>query len=157
MILIDNRSGEELPVDEYVALAAFVVHEGRGLVYHFCQEQKWDTKPRPSCTTSDERELSISLVDSEEMHALNKEYRGIDAPTDVLAFENDGELLGDVIICPAIAREHALEFESDFTSEMELMLTHGILHLLGYDHIEENEAQRMENRENKILELWRTR
>ena len=134
MILIDNRSGEELPEEEYLALATFVMGK---------ENQNEDS------------ELSISLVNQDEIHALNREYRGMDAPTDVLAFENDGELLGDVVVCPAVAREHAEEFDSSFKGEMDLMLIHGILHLLGYDHIEESDAELMEARENELLELWK--
>ncbi|MDR2035790.1 MAG: rRNA maturation RNase YbeY [Coriobacteriales bacterium] len=135
-IEVDNRSGEELPEQEYQELAAFVLaQEG----------------------ASEECELAISLVTPAEIHSLNKTYRGIDAPTDVLSFENDGELLGDVIICSAVAREHALDFDSDFASEMALMLTHGVLHLLGYNHEEDAEAEAMEARENQLLVAWRTR
>ena len=134
MIFVDNRSGQELPLDEYEALAAFVIK---------------------SENQSDDNELSVSLVTTEEMHVLNKQYRDIDAPTDVLAFENDDELLGDVVVCPAIAKEHAEDFESDFAAEIELMLTHGILHLLGYDHLDDADARRMESKENEILQRWR--
>jgi len=134
MIFIDNRCGEDLPTDEYLALAAFVISE-------------------EDC--GDDSELSISLVNQEEIQTLNKEYRSIDAPTDVLAFENDDELLGDVVVCPAIARVHAEDFDSSFPNELELMLIHGILHLLGYDHIEDSEAEHMEARENELLELWK--
>ena len=137
MILVDNRSGEELPIMEYEALAAFVLEQ---------------SETKPSTT-----ELSISLVGLSEMHDLNRDYRGKDAPTDVLAFENDGDLLGDVVICPPIAREHALEFDSSFEDEMALMLTHGILHLLGHTHEGDTEAKVMEARENELLELWRTK
>ena len=95
------------------------------------------------------------MVDRDEMHALNREYRGIDAPTDVLSFENDEALLGDVVVCAAVAREHAEDFDSDFASEMALMLIHGILHLLGYDHADDAEAEVMEARENELLGLWK--
>ncbi|MCL2807313.1 MAG: rRNA maturation RNase YbeY [Coriobacteriia bacterium] len=135
IITVDNRSGEELPVDEYQALAAFVLQ----------QEQ-----------VNDDVELSISLVGHAEMHALNKKYRGIDRPTDVLAFENDDELLGDVIVCPSVARQHAEEFTTGFPDEMALMLTHGILHLRGYDHLDDAEATIMEQRENELLNQWRS-
>lgn len=132
-LILDNRCGEALPTDDYLALAGFVL-----------------TAESASAAV----ELSISLVDSDEMQALNRQYRGIDSPTDVLSFENDGELLGDVVICPKLAREHARDFDSSFANEMALMLTHGILHLLGYDHIDDAEAAIMEARENQLLELW---
>jgi probable rRNA maturation factor len=133
MVSIDNRSGEVLAEDTHLALAEFVLR----------QEQ-----------SGEDTELAISLVSPAEMQELNNTYRGIDAPTDVLAFTNDDELLGDVIICPVIAREHAKEFDSDFESEMALMLTHGILHLLGYTHDSDAEAKTMEARENELLEAW---
>ncbi len=135
ILTVDNRSGEELPEADYEALAAFVLKE----------------------EAAEKVELSISLVSVEEIHDLNKAYRGIDAPTDVLSFENDEPLLGDVIICPEVARDHARDFDSDFASEMELMLTHGILHLKGYDHIDDSCAEVMEARENELLQAWRSR
>jgi GTP-binding protein Era len=101
-----------------------------------------------------EVELSISFVDKPEIHALNLQWRGIDAPTDVLSFECDAQMLGDVVICPAVAAEHARDFDSTFKAEMALMLTHGILHLLGYDHIDDAEAEVMEARENELIGLW---
>ncbi len=136
ILIVDNRSGEELPEDEYRDLATFVLtQEG----------------------AEDNAELSISLVGSDEMHQLNRTYRGIDAPTDVLSFENDDELLGDVIICPEVAREHARDFASSFEAEMALMLIHGILHLMGYDHHEDAEAELMEAKENNYLAAWSER
>ena len=134
-IYLDNRCSEQLPEAEYTALAEYVLQAEQALP---------------------ESELSISLVSVQEIHELNRQYRGIDAPTDVLAFENDGELLGDVVLCPAIAREHAQDFDSDFNSEMELMLTHAILHLCGYDHQNDEEAEAMEARENELLDAWRS-
>lgn len=136
ILYLDNRSGEDLPELTYQALAEFALRAEHA---------------------AEESELSLSLVDVDEIHSLNREYRGIDAPTDVLSFENDGDLLGDVIICPVVAREHAQDFDSDFDSEMELMLVHGILHLRGYDHIDDAEAEAMEARENELLRLWRAR
>lgn len=136
IIELDNRSTEELSVDAYCALAAFVMQE-------------------EGC--SEDTELSISLVDVDEIHALNRDYRGLDAPTDVLSFENDDELLGDVIICPEVARQHAEDFDSSFEHEMELMLTHGILHLCGFDHEDDAEGDAMEARENELLTKWRAR
>jgi probable rRNA maturation factor len=133
-VVVDNRSGEELFEDAYAALAAFVMAEE---------------------SVAEDTELSLSLVDLDEMQALNRAYRGIDAPTDVLSFENDGELLGDIIICPAVARRHAEDFDSDFASEMELMVVHGILHLTGHDHVDDAQGDVMEAREDELLKAWK--
>jgi probable rRNA maturation factor len=133
IIEIDNRTPETLPEEQYLALAEFVLQAEQA--------------------TSD-IELSISLVGIKEIHQLNQQYRNIDAPTDVLSFECDEQVLGDVIICPVVAQEHAIDFDSDFEAEMNLMLVHGILHLLGYDHIDDDEAEIMEARENELLRLW---
>jgi len=143
-IAVHNRSNEPLLLDTLEALAQFVLTQEHA----------------PTAV-----ELAVSLVSVDEIHSLNRRYRNIDAPTDVLSFECDdahgqptcdGEplLLGDVIIAPAVAREHARDFNSTFDDEMALMLTHGILHLLGYDHLEDREAQHMEARENELLALW---
>ena len=81
-----------------------------------------------------EVEISLSYVDEDEMHELNHEWRGIDRTTDVLSFECDSAFDEDI---PA--------------DECRLMLVHGMLHLLGYDHIEDDEAEVMEAREDAIL------
>lgn len=136
IIAVNNRSEEKLFLEHYRALAGFVMSEE---------------------ALGEDTELSISLVTPLEIQGLNKTYRFVDAPTDVLSFENEGELLGDILICPAVAREHAENFASCFSDEMELMLTHGILHLCGYDHEDDDEAAAMEARENELLSAWRTR
>jgi probable rRNA maturation factor len=89
-------------------------------------------------------ELSISLVKANEMADLHQRYLGEPGPTDVLSFPQDEEapadqreLLGDVVICPEVARAQS----EDLQAELRLLLVHGILHLLGYDH-EEEEARR---------------
>ena len=107
-------------------------------------------------------EVSISIVNNDEIHQLNRQWRGIDKPTDVLSFEcdsvwdntiSDDDLteLGDVIIAPDVIVEQAKQFGNTPQNEMRLMLVHGMLHLLGYDHIIDDEAQIMESREDEIL------
>jgi probable rRNA maturation factor len=114
----------------------------------------------------DTAELSVSFVDDAEIAELNARWRHIEGPTDVLSFpmdepdtpeSMDEEVipLGDIVIAPAVARRQATEFGSTFTEEVELLLAHGILHLLGYDHVEDDEAVEMENLERKILSGWR--
>ncbi|MGH2685797.1 MAG: rRNA maturation RNase YbeY [Actinomycetota bacterium] len=91
-------------------------------------------------------ELAVSLVDSKEMSALHERYMGERVPTDVLSFTMDEEgLLGDVIICPEVARSQ----NEDLDAELRLLLVHGILHLLGYDHDREDERRAMWERQER--------
>lgn len=85
-------------------------------------------------------ELSVSLVTPEEMADLHGRYLDDQEPTDVLSFTMDEDgLLGDVVICPAVAAEQ----NRDLEAELRLLLVHGILHLLGYDHDQEEERRAM--------------
>ena len=111
----------------------------------------------------DERcEISVTFVDMNEIHELNREYRGVDRPTDVLSFpqfedmDNDipeqGEIcLGDVVICRDKAAEQAEEFGHSFEREIVYLFVHSILHLMGYDHMEEDEKKVMRSREEEIM------
>ena len=107
-------------------------------------------------------EISLSYVDEEEMHGLNREWRGIDRTTDVLSFECDSPFdeelpadepveLGDIILAPEVIARQAPGFGNSPADECRLMLVHGMLHLLGYDHIADDEAEVMEAREDAIL------
>ena len=112
----------------------------------------------------DERcEISVTFVDMEEIHELNKLHRGVDKPTDVLSFPQfedvceeapeEGEIcLGDVVICREKAAEQAEEFGHSFEREILYLFVHSVLHLLGYDHMEEGEKKVMRAREEKIME-----
>jgi probable rRNA maturation factor len=76
-------------------------------------------------------ELALSFVTEEEMAGLHERFMGEPGPTDVLAFsQDDRELLGDVVVCPAVAGHH----NPDLPAELRLLVVHGVLHLLGYDH-----------------------
>lgn len=110
-------------------------------------------------------EVCVSFVGVDEIHELNRDYRGIDRPTDVLSFGIDDPdeepefedgpdeilMLGDVIICPQIVTDQAPGFGNTPADEMRLLLTHGCLHLMGYDHEDEQEAQQMEALERHYL------
>ena len=111
----------------------------------------------------EEAELSITLTDDEHIHALNKEYRGVDRATDVLSFafrESDEpevidaefEILGDVIISLERAKSQAKEFGHSFLREVIFLEVHGLLHLLGYDHIDDDERQEMETEQRFIMD-----
>lgn len=99
--------------------------------------------------------ISIALVSEDEIKKLNKEYRGINSPTDVLSFENDSKLgfgLGEVVICLQEVKKNAMINKSTFKKELAKILTHGILHLLGYNHEKsEREAKKMEKKEDSYL------
>ncbi len=110
-------------------------------------------------------EISISFVDDGRMQELNREYRGIDRPTDVLSFECDNlddgfdipgfeedvYELGDIVIAPDVAQAQAPTFGMSFADEVSLLLVHGVLHLCGYDHMDDEQAELMEARETRIL------
>jgi len=105
-----------------------------------------------------ESELLIRIVDRDEIQTLNNTYRHKDKPTNVLSFpsdlpiEIDESILGDVVICTDVVLEEANEQKKTFDNHLTHMAVHGTLHLLGYDHIEENDAIKMEALEIKILE-----
>lgn len=118
----------------------------------------------PSCS-----EVSISFVDDGAIRELNRLYRGLDKPTDVLSFECDGAddgfgsapadgeapfQLGDVVVAVDVAREQAPAYGLDFGEELSLLVTHGLLHLCGYDHLADDEAAAMEAREQELLESF---
>lgn len=113
---------------------------------------------------SENTEVDITIVTDEEIHVLNRDYRGVDRATDVLSFaldEGDDEpeilgaeaehLLGDIIISAEKANEQAEEFGHGLNREIVYLAVHGMLHLLGYDHMVEDEKIVMRKREEEIL------
>lgn len=97
-------------------------------------------------------EISLALVGPGRMRKLNKKYRGKNRVTDVLAFPGNG--LGEIVICLREVKKNAKRFGLSFEKELAKVLTHGILHLLGYDHEKsEKEAKEMEEKENQYLKL----
>ncbi|PSW59627.1 rRNA maturation RNase YbeY [Photobacterium leiognathi subsp. mandapamensis] len=103
-------------------------------------------------------EVTIRLVDEADSHELNLEYRGKDRPTNVLSFPFEAppgielELLGDLIICRQVVEKEALEQNKPLKAHWAHMVVHGSLHLLGYDHIEDDEAEEMEGLETEIMQ-----
>ena len=106
-------------------------------------------------------ELSVSFVGDERIAQLNAEWRGVEGPTDVISLECErpddpglapGEVcsLGDVILAPAYIARQARAMGTTRADESRLLLVHGLLHLLGYDHLEDDEAERMERREDEL-------
>jgi probable rRNA maturation factor len=103
-------------------------------------------------------ELLLRLVSIEEIQSLNKTYRGFDKPTNVLSFPTDfpveiqEAILGDVVVCPKVVSVQALEQGKSFEHHLIHMVLHGVLHLLGYNHIYPVEALKMETLEIKLLQ-----
>lgn len=99
-----------------------------------------------------DREISIILTDDATLRALNKKYRKIDKPTNVLSFETgDSELMGDIFISFDTTMREAVAESKNFTDHATHLIVHGILHLLGYDHIDDKDAGRMEALESYVL------
>jgi probable rRNA maturation factor len=121
-------------------------------------------------------EVSLIFSDEATIAALNLQFLGKVGPTDVLSFPIDSEpeptgrvpdaggsgpgdppaneipqLIGDIVICPAVAARNALEHECPLDDEIALLIVHGVLHLMGWDHVADDEAERMEARERELL------
>lgn len=115
---------------------------------------------------SGEIEVSITFVDNEQIQAINKQYRNIDKPTDVISFaleeRSEGEveivgvtmprILGDIVISIPKAKQQANDYNHSFHRELGFLALHGFLHLLGYDHETEEEELMMFQRQKEILE-----
>ncbi|ABE54102.1 protein of unknown function UPF0054 [Shewanella denitrificans OS217] len=108
--------------------------------------------------TLDTAELTIRLVEIAESQSLNHDYRGKDKPTNVLSFPFEAPpgmelpLLGDLVICVAVVEQEALEQNKPLQAHWAHMVIHGCLHLLGYDHIIDQEAEEMESLETQLIE-----
>ena len=113
----------------------------------------------------DDCEISLSIVTNEEIHEINKQFRGIDSPTDVLSFpmltyeegeeadvnENGEIVLGDIIISIDRAKEQAEEYGHSLKRELAFLAVHSMLHLMGYDHMVKEEEEEMFRRQKEIL------
>jgi len=97
------------------------------------------------------KELSIALVSPKRAAELNKKYRKKDTVANVLSFAEPELGLGEIVICPQEVRKEAKKYGMMFEQGLAWMLVHGILHLLGYDHVKEGEARRMEQKEHRYL------
>ncbi|NTW27992.1 MAG: rRNA maturation RNase YbeY [Coriobacteriia bacterium] len=141
--ITSHREPEPLDLSAFERLAGFVL----------------DREEAP-----DTIELSVAIVDVDEIAELNRVYRGKEGPTDVLSFGCDDPCavsdsdepitLGDVVIAPEIAEAQAAEYGHTVEEELNLLLVHGVLHLLGYDHEEDDDAEVMQARERSLLTAW---
>ena len=110
-------------------------------------------------------EVSVTLTDDAHIHVLNRDYRGVDRPTDVLSFaltESEepaiidaprGVVLGDLVISLERAATQAEEYGHSFLRELSFLTVHGMLHLLGYDHIEEEDRLEMEEEQRHVMDV----
>ena len=101
-------------------------------------------------------EISLRIVGEDEIAALNSQYRGLGNPTNVLSFPagicvEEVEFLGDIVICSKVVKLESDQYGRDFSDRYAHMLIHGLLHLLGYDHMEEVSQTRMEQLETDLL------
>lgn len=118
---------------------------------------------------SEDTEIDVTIVDDEEIHAINRDYRGIDHPTDVISFALDDELedsdepelldgpeehlLGDIIISAETAQRQGEEFGHGLEREILYLGVHSLLHLLGYDHIDPDDKKLMRVKEEEALRV----
>lgn len=141
--VVSHREPEPLDLSAFERLAAFVL----------------DREEAPVAV-----ELSIAIVGLAEMSQLNTRFRGKEEPTDVLSFPCDDPCtvaapdeplaIGDVVLAPEIAEAQAAEYGHTVEEELNLLLVHGVLHLLGYDHEGDEEAAAMQARERALLQAW---
>ena len=151
----DEQSDHPVDIERWIALCEAVLRE---------EGVRGDT------------EVSLLFVDEASIAALNQQFMGHAEPTDVLSFPIDADdeptgrvpdaggtgpveppppeipqLIGDIVICPSVAARNAHDHECSLDDEIALLVVHGILHLLGWDHEEDEEAERMEARERELL------
>jgi len=154
MIVIENIQNKINYTDEMKELIEKVVHESLA-------NEKFEF----------ENEVSITFVDNEQIREINREYRNIDKPTDVLSFPilditngkinteiheydmDEGRLLlGDIIVSLEKALEQSKEYGHSFERELAFLISHGMYHLLGYDHMNEQDEKMMMAKQEKVLE-----
>lgn len=139
-IYIDNRQ-DKVEIDENIyevlekVIKECLILEGKSLNY----------------------EISLSFVDNEEIKELNREYRNVDKETDVLSFPLEEDfsvptpLLGDIIISAEKALEQSREYAHSLLREIAYLTAHSMFHLLGYDHMEEDEKKIMRDKEKEVM------
>ena len=136
-----------------------VQHASNGQIPSEKQFKQWVelAASAPLNQHDDEQELTIRIVDNDESQNLNYSYRNKNKPTNVLSFpyeQNPGihvPLLGDLVVCAPIVIQEAAEQEKPLESHWAHMVLHGVLHLLGYDHIQPEDAEEMEQLEVTLM------
>ncbi|HHV26260.1 MAG TPA: rRNA maturation RNase YbeY [Tissierellia bacterium] len=140
-VYIDNRQDEITIDDELIELMEKVMKECLAL-----EEKGFDT------------EISVSFVNNKEIQELNREYRNVDSSTDVLSFPMTDDfslihipILGDIVISLEKALSQAEEYGHSFNREVAYLTAHSMFHLLGYDHMKEDEKQVMRKKEKQVM------
>lgn len=108
-------------------------------------------------------EFCIVFVSSKEIRDLNKRYRNIDAETDVISFAlkeakgviSNESVLGDIYVCSEVALNQSKEFDSTFLEELYFLISHGLLHLFGYDHIEDADTKEMFDLQEELINEYK--
>lgn len=140
-LIISNETNEKIDMDEKLKSVVKTVLETEGLPLEY--------------------EVSITFVDIDEIHKLNKEFRSVDRPTDVLSFPMDEDfsiegvdtMLGDIVISMDVAKDQSKDFGHSLDREIMYLTAHSMLHLLGYDHMDEAEKIEMRAREKEVMKI----
>ncbi|UQB41597.1 rRNA maturation RNase YbeY [Thiomicrospira microaerophila] len=123
--------------------------------------QAWLTEALQPDLAETDIEITLRIVDNEESQQLNRDYRGMDKPTNVLSFEFDMPFeldvdeplyLGDLVVCAPVVAQEAKDQGKSLEAHWAHMLVHGCLHLQGFDHIDDREAEQMEALEQQIMQ-----
>lgn len=138
-LIIANDTNEEIEMTEDLEKVILEVLKTEGLTFAY--------------------EISITFVDKDEIHRLNRDYREVDRPTDVLSFPMEEELtiegvdtmLGDIVICMDVAKDQAADLGHSLQREIMYLTAHSMLHLLGYDHMTEADKTIMRSREKEVM------
>lgn len=121
-------------------------------LYKVCEDEKLDNVV-----------FNVIIVDNEKIHEINKEYRGIDRPTDVISFaleddktfnRSDIRILGDIYISLDKVKSQSLEYGHSFKRELYFLALHGLLHLLGYDHMTKEDEKVMFGKQEEVLSRY---
>lgn len=139
---IQNRSGVHFPEERLISLLAFGISE---------------LELNPEC------DLNVLLVDEVEMTQLHMKWMGEPGPTDVLSFPMDEiepgskevGILGDIVLCPAIAQAQARDAGHGFDRELSILSVHGLLHIVGYDHATSADEKEMFTLQESIVDRWK--
>lgn len=144
-------------------LAVVVIDEQRSHPVDVAHHEALARHVLERCGVTGSAELNVLFVDENEMARLNRRHMGESGPTDVLSFPLDAvedavangpRLLGDVVVCPMVADRSATQGGHDYLDELRLLVVHGVLHVLGMDHAEPDDAAAMRARETALLTEW---